>query len=140
LRVSSLSQPRGTTVPSRTTSTYLITNKGNAAIHEAQEDLIRRGSHDDTWTIYIRTTEAESNRLRDAAQAVCRPEGADIIDAFVSSEMAGPELAVVVRARDQRDALAIAQRSYGEIRDAAGLRGTVGVVAAVSQPLRPIVS
>lgn len=120
--------------PANFTWAYHLTPRGDRAVETELRGLQVRAAHPDSWIIFFAVSELEKASLLDAATALCGRNGADILEAYVSSAMSGPELGIFVSARDQRDAFLVAQRVYGDIRERAGLALETGVVAAFSSP------
>ena len=113
---------------------YHLTPEGDRAVEETLQGMAMRSAHPDAWIIFIGVIEREKGRLLEAAHALCGRDGADVLEAYVSSSMGGPELGIFVTASDQRDAFLVAQQVYGDIRERAGLGRRTGAIVAFSSP------
>lgn len=114
---------------------YHLTPQGDQAVDDTVRGLQMRSAHPDAWIIFIGVIEREKGRLLEAAHALCGRDGADVVEAYVSSTMGGPELGIFVTASDQRDAFLVAQQVYGDIRERAGLGRRTGAIVAFSRPM-----
>jgi hypothetical protein len=97
-----------------------------------------RSSHEDAWTIFIAIAAGGESAVATAAERVLAGDGSvGVIDVAVApSRMRGPELAVVVRALDSREAFTITHGVWARLRhELAALPALPEVVAVL--PPRP---
>lgn len=129
--------PAGGSEPETYIWAYHLTPVGDRALEEAERHSELRGDHSSGWSIFMKVDEDEADALLAAARAISGRYGADLLGAYVSSYMAGPELGIMVNAIDVRDALQIAHRVFEDITErAVGVARRPGQVADFAPPSR----
>lgn len=120
---------------------WILSSTGRDFLTDAELEQERRRLYPQAWTMYLRIAESEVSLIGAAAERVSGRNGAEVLSASVApSVMAGPELAIVTEALDQRDALETVQEIYSEIREEAGLQPALAAIALIIEPqqLSPI--
>ena len=109
-------RPQGASSPSL--GVFGISAKGLERLQIEVDNERLRSSHADAWTIFIGIPmDAQTELLATARELFGDNESYGLVGAHVSpSTMQGPELAVVVRAPDLREALLMVREIWQELR------------------------
>jgi hypothetical protein len=97
---------------------FTLTDKGLERLHIELDSERLRSSHEDAWTVFIAIEKRRESAIVAAAKQLLGDDlSYGVVDAAVApTRMRGPELAVVVRAPDSREAVIIVNGLWTQLR------------------------
>jgi lambda repressor-like predicted transcriptional regulator len=117
---------------------FSVTATGLDRLRKEIDSERLRSTHDDAWTMFIAIEESKVDAIEAAAKELLGDDNSfGLINAAVSPSMHGPELAVVVRAIDSREAFTVTGDVWAQLTLGVAELPLAPQIVELSQPRRP---